>query len=77
MKIVKYVAGMFLFAFVGLSLAPLVPFLLEGIAAQARLNQGDGIHPNIKGQRLIADLVWPHLKALLVKPRAGGIPRAS
>ena len=28
MKIVKYVAGMFLFAFVGLSLAPLVPFLL-------------------------------------------------
>ena len=56
---------------------PLVPFLLEGVAAQARLNQGDGIHPNIKGQRLIADLVWPHLKALLVKPRAGGIPRAS
>ena len=47
---------------------PLVPFLLEGVAAQARLNQADGIHPTAEGQRVIADLLWPHLRALLVKP---------
>ena len=47
---------------------PLVPFLLEGVAAEVRLNQGDGIHPNADGQRLIAEHVWPHLRPLLVKP---------
>ena len=46
---------------------PLVPFLLEGVAADARYNQGDGIHPNAEGQRVIAEHVWPHLKPLLVK----------
>ena len=46
---------------------PLVPFLLEGVAAEVRLNQGDGIHPNAEGQRLIAEHVWPHLRPLLVK----------
>ena len=46
---------------------PLVPFLLEGVAAQARLNQGDGIHPNPEGQRVIAEHLWPHLRPLLVK----------
>jgi len=47
---------------------PLVPFLLEGVATQARLNQADGIHPNAEGQRVIADLLWPHLRPLLAKP---------
>ena len=46
---------------------PLVPFLLEGVAAEVRFNQGDGIHPNAEGQRRIADHVWPHLRPLLVK----------
>jgi acyl-CoA thioesterase-1 len=50
--------------------APLVPFLLEGVAAQVRFNQGDGIHPNAEGQRLIAEHLWPHLRPLLVKPGA-------
>jgi acyl-CoA thioesterase-1 len=54
----------------------LVPFLLEGVAAEVRLNQGDGIHPNAEGQRLIADHVWPHLRALLVKPGARAVPPA-
>jgi acyl-CoA thioesterase-1 len=49
---------------------PLVPFLLEGVAAEVRLNQGDGIHPNAEGQRVIAEHVWPHLRPLLVKPGA-------
>lgn len=46
---------------------PLVPFLLDGVAAEPRLNLGDGIHPNPDGHRVIADRVWPHLKPLLVK----------
>ena len=29
----------------------LVPFLLEGVAGKAELNQRDGVHPNAEGQR--------------------------
>jgi acyl-CoA thioesterase-1 len=43
----------------------LMPFLLDGVAADPRLNQADGIHPNPAGHRAIADRVWPHLTALL------------
>jgi acyl-CoA thioesterase-1 len=53
---------------------PLVPFLLEGVAAEARLNQDDGIHPNAEGQRRIAEHVWPHLRALLAKPGRATAP---
>jgi acyl-CoA thioesterase-1 len=45
--------------------SPLMPFLLDGVAADPRLNQADGIHPNPAGHRAIADRVWPHLIALL------------
>jgi acyl-CoA thioesterase I len=43
----------------------LMPFLLDGVAADPRLNQADGIHPNPTGHRAIAERVWPHLVALL------------
>lgn len=33
---------------------PFLPFLLEGVAGRPELNQADGIHPNIQGNRLIA-----------------------
>ena len=56
---------------------PLVPFLLEGVAAEVRLNQGDGLHPNAEGQRLIAEHVWPHLRPLLVKRGATDPARRS
>jgi acyl-CoA thioesterase-1 len=46
---------------------PLVPFLLDGVAGEARLNQPDGIHPTAEGQRIIADRLWPHLEPLLRK----------
>jgi acyl-CoA thioesterase-1 len=46
---------------------PLAPFLLDGVAGEARLNQPDGIHPTAEGQRIIADRLWPHLKPLLRK----------
>jgi len=44
---------------------PLMPFLLDGVAADPRLNQPDGIHPTAAGQQLIADRLWPHLRSLL------------
>ena len=47
--------------------APLIPFLLEGVAGEARLNLADGIHPNAEGQRRVAEHVWPHLRQLLAK----------
>jgi len=47
--------------------AALAPFLLDGVAGDARLNQADGIHPTAEGQRVIAERLWPHLKALLTK----------
>src|SRR6266850_711746 len=43
----------------------LVPFLLDGVAADPRLNQADGIHPTAAGQQMIADRLWPYLRALL------------
>ena len=45
-----------------------VPFLLHGVAGDAALNQGDGIHPNARGAQLVADLVWPELEPLLRRP---------
>lgn len=44
---------------------PLVPFLLDGVAADPRLNQPDGIHPSAEGHRVIARHLWPYLVPLL------------
>ena len=41
---------------------PLLPFLLEGVAGNPRLNQGDGIHPNAEGSRLVANTMWRALR---------------
>ena len=46
---------------------PLAPFLLDGVAGEARLNQADGIHPTAEGQRLIASRLWSHLRPLLAR----------
>jgi acyl-CoA thioesterase-1 len=45
--------------------ATLLPFLLEGVAGNSRLNQNDGIHPNDAGERIVADNVWRTLQPLL------------
>jgi acyl-CoA thioesterase-1 len=37
---------------------PLVPFLLDGVAGIATMNQPDGIHPTREGARAVADNVW-------------------
>jgi acyl-CoA thioesterase-1 len=44
---------------------PLVPFLLEGVAALPEMNLGDGIHPNERGHRRVADNVWKVLEPIL------------
>ena len=47
---------------------PLLPFLLEGVAAIPELNQADGIHPNAAGNRIVADTVYEFLLPLLPSP---------
>lgn len=42
-----------------------LPFLLDKVAGQGSLNQGDGIHPNEQGSRIVADTVWTVLRPLL------------
>ncbi len=48
---------------------PLWPFLLEGVAGVAALNQGDGIHPNETGARRVAETVWRSLAPELASLR--------
>ncbi len=42
-----------------------LPFLLENIALNKELNQGDGIHPNAKGEIIMTDNVYKALKPML------------
>ncbi len=42
-----------------------LPFLLEGVAAKPELNQGDGIHPNVAGTKIVADLMYDFLAPML------------
>lgn len=42
----------------------LLPFLLAGIAGEARLNQEDGIHPTAEGQRMMAEMLYPLLQPM-------------
>lgn len=44
---------------------PLIPFFLEGVAAQPGLNQADGIHPTGEGYTLVAQNVFRTLEPLL------------
>lgn len=44
---------------------PLIPFLLASVAGDAKLNQGDGIHPTAEGQVIVAETVWQHLEPML------------
>lgn len=43
----------------------LIPFLLNHVAGIPDLNQGDGIHPTVEGQKLVAENVWDVLKEVL------------
>lgn len=47
--------------------AALIPFLLDGVAGNPRLNQADGIHPTAQGDSIVAENVWRVLRPLLVE----------
>ena len=49
----------------------LLPFLLANVAGKRELNQGDGVHPNNAGERIVADNVWRALEPILRRVRAG------
>jgi acyl-CoA thioesterase I len=44
---------------------PLYPFFLNGVAADAKLNQADGIHPTAEGVDIIVHNILPSVEALL------------
>jgi len=43
----------------------LIPFLLDGVGGEIKLNQQDGIHPTAEGHRIVAENVWSVMKGLL------------
>jgi acyl-CoA thioesterase-1 len=43
----------------------LIPFLLEGVGGESKLNQADGIHPTEEGHKILAENVWIIIKDLL------------
>ena len=47
--------------------ALLIPFLLEGVGGRPDLNFPDGIHPNGRGQMIVADNVWTVVEPVLRK----------
>jgi acyl-CoA thioesterase I len=44
--------------------ATLIPFLLENVAGNDKLNQADGIHPNVEGHKIVADNVYKVINTL-------------
>ena len=44
---------------------PLYPFFLDGVAADAKLNQADGIHPTAAGVDIIVGNIMPAVEAFL------------
>lgn len=45
--------------------ATLIPFLLEGVGGIEKLNQSDGIHPNVEGHKIVAKNIAPVIEKLL------------
>ena len=45
--------------------ATLIPFLLQDVAGNEKLNLGDGIHPNPEGHKIVADNVLKFIEPLL------------
>jgi acyl-CoA thioesterase-1 len=43
----------------------LIPFLLEGVGGEPKLNLPDGIHPTPEGHKIVMETVWKALEPLL------------
>jgi acyl-CoA thioesterase-1 len=44
----------------------LIPFILEGVGGEEKLNQEDGIHPTEEGHRMIAENIWGVIKDIVI-----------
>jgi acyl-CoA thioesterase I len=53
------------------------PFFLEGVAANLKLNQADGIHPNEAGTKVIVKGMLPYVEKLLTQISAKPAPAAT
>ncbi|QNM87053.1 arylesterase [Polaribacter pectinis] len=42
-----------------------IPFILKDVGGIASLNQNDGIHPNVKGHKIMANTVWEVLASII------------
>jgi acyl-CoA thioesterase I len=49
---------------------PLYPFFLDGVAADSKLNQPDGIHPTAEGVDVIVKNILPTVEAFLARLKA-------
>ncbi|MFT6972142.1 MAG: acyl-CoA thioesterase-1 [Roseivirga sp.] len=43
----------------------LIPFLLVNVGGESKLNQSDGIHPNVAGHKIVAETVWGYVQKYL------------
>jgi len=50
----------------------LYPFFLDGVVADRKLNQGDGLHPTAAGVDVIVTRILPQVEALIARVRAKG-----
>ncbi|NUQ81277.1 MAG: arylesterase [Bacteroidetes bacterium] len=57
----------------------LIPYFLDGVGGNPDLNLPDGIHPNQKGQKVVAETVWKVLGPVLQAqpPLVGGMSASS
>ncbi|HEY2068553.1 MAG TPA: arylesterase [Rhizomicrobium sp.] len=49
--------------------AALYPFVLDGVALNAKLNQADGIHPNPAGVKIIVGKILPDVMTLITQAK--------
>ncbi len=45
----------------------LMPFFLEGVAGNPKLNQPDGIHPTAEGYRIVAANLYPYVRQAITR----------
>ncbi|MFL6569141.1 MAG: GDSL-type esterase/lipase family protein, partial [Chthoniobacterales bacterium] len=50
--------------------AALIPYLLQGVGGDPSLNLRDRLHPNVAGQKILAETVWQTLEPLLTEASA-------
>jgi acyl-CoA thioesterase-1 len=53
---------------------PLYPFFLDGVAADPKLLQNDGLHPNAAGVDVIVARILPDVEALIAEVRKSRSP---